>query len=93
MWNEESRNVIGDVCDVRMKPVNAMIVKKKHKRNLKYMLICMPGGQPGLESLDCVMITGIWGECQAIFSKSEVCLKKSRSEIKYQNVKVKIDLF
>ena len=75
MWNEESRNVIGDVCDVRMKPVNAMIVKKKHKRNLKYMLICMPGGQPRLESLDCVMITGIWGECQAIFPDQKLNIK------------------
>ena len=90
MWNEESRNVIGDVCDVRMKPVNAMIVKKKHKRNLKYMLICMPGGQPRLESLDCLMITGIWRECQAIFPRSEVCLKMTcaRSPDQKSNIKM-----
>ena len=41
--------MIGDDCDVRMKPVNAMIVNKKHTRNFKNIEECTPSGQHGLE--------------------------------------------
>ena len=44
-----------------------------------------------------MMVTGILGECQAIFSRSKVCLKitfaRSPDQKLKSNAKVKIDLF